>query len=154
MSLPVLIVLHQEHSTPGRVGNALRSRGFPLDIRRPRFDEPLPDTLENHAGAVIFGGPQSANDKDDFIRREIDWLKVPLKEKKPFLGICLGAQMLARQLGAKVLAAPAWPRRGRLLPDPPDIGGPRALQGLARSCLPVAPRGLRAAARRGVAGGG
>ena len=62
--------------------------------------------LENHAGAVIFGGPQSANDKDDFIRREIDWLKVPLKEKKPYLGICLGAQMLARQLGAKVQPHP------------------------------------------------
>ena len=102
MSLPVLIVLHQEHSTPGRVGNALEIRGFTLDIRRPRFDEPLPETLENHAGAVIFGGPQSANDKEDFIRCEIDWLGVPLKEKKPFLGICLGAQMLARQLGAKV----------------------------------------------------
>jgi hypothetical protein len=38
MSQPVLIVLHQEHSTPGRIGNALRSRGYTLDIRRPRFD--------------------------------------------------------------------------------------------------------------------
>ena len=106
MMLPVLIVLHQEHSTPGRIGNALRSRGFTLDIRRPRFDDPLPETLENHSGAVIFGGPQSANDKDDFIRREIDWLQVPLREKKPYLGICLGAQMLARQLGAKVYPHP------------------------------------------------
>jgi GMP synthase (glutamine-hydrolysing) len=33
---PVLIVLHQETSTPGRVGNALRALGYPLDIRRPR----------------------------------------------------------------------------------------------------------------------
>jgi GMP synthase (glutamine-hydrolysing) len=106
MSQPVLIVLHQEHSTPGRVGNALRSRGYTLDIRRPRFDEPLPETLEHHAGAVIFGGPQSANDKDAFIRREIDWLNVPLKEGKPYLGICLGAQMLARHLGAKVYPHP------------------------------------------------
>ena len=32
--LPVLIVLHQETSTPGRVGNALRALGHPLDIRR------------------------------------------------------------------------------------------------------------------------
>jgi GMP synthase (glutamine-hydrolysing) len=39
-SLPVLIVLHQETSTPGRVGNALRALGFPLDIRRPRFGDP------------------------------------------------------------------------------------------------------------------
>ena len=106
MNLPVLIVLHQEHSTPGRIGHALRSRGYPLDIRRPRFDEPLPETLEQHAGAVIFGGPQSANDQDDFIRREIDWLKVPLNERKPLLGICLGAQMLARQLGARVYKHP------------------------------------------------
>jgi len=101
-SLPVLIVLHQETSTPGRVGNALRALGYPLDIRRPRFGDPLPDTLERHAGAVIFGGPMSANDPDDYVRREIDWIEIPLREQRPFLGICLGAQMLAKQLGAQV----------------------------------------------------
>jgi GMP synthase (glutamine-hydrolysing) len=99
---PVLIVLHQETSTPGRVGNALRALGYPLDIRRPRFGDPLPETLELHAGAVIFGGPMSANDPDDYVRREIDWIEIPLREQRPFLGICLGAQMLAKQLGAAV----------------------------------------------------
>jgi GMP synthase (glutamine-hydrolysing) len=44
----------------------------------------------------------SANDSDDFIRREIDWIGVPLQEGKPFLGICLGAQMCAKHLGGKV----------------------------------------------------
>src|SRR3984957_21056274 len=73
---PVLIVLHQETSTPGRVGNVLRSLGHGLDIRRPRFGDPLPDTLEGHAGAVIFGGPMSANDPDDFVRHEIAWIAV------------------------------------------------------------------------------
>jgi GMP synthase (glutamine-hydrolysing) len=58
--------------------------------------------MSGHAGAIIFGGPQSANDQDDFIKREIDWIGVPLKENRPFLGICLGAQMMARHLGAKV----------------------------------------------------
>jgi GMP synthase (glutamine-hydrolysing) len=106
MSLPVLIILHQEHSSPGRIGLELKKRGIPLDIRRPRFDDPLPKTLKDHAGAVIFGGPQSANDTDEFIRREIDWIRVPLKEKKPYLGICLGAQMLARHLGARVYKHP------------------------------------------------
>ena len=95
--LPVLIVLHQETSTPGRVGNALRALGHTLDIRRPRFGDPLPETLDLHAGAVIFGGPMSANDPDDYVRREIDWIEVPLREQRPFLGICLGAQMLAKQ---------------------------------------------------------
>ena len=62
---PVLIVLHQETSTPGRVGNVLRALGHGLDIRRPRFGDPLPETLEQHAGAIIFGGPMSANDPDE-----------------------------------------------------------------------------------------
>jgi len=99
---PVLVVLHQEHSTPGRVGNVLRALGHRLDIRRPSLGDGLPETLDDHAGAVIFGGPMSANDSDDYIRREIDWIEIPLREQRPFLGICLGAQMLAMQLGAKV----------------------------------------------------
>jgi GMP synthase (glutamine-hydrolysing) len=103
---PVLIVLHQESSTPGRVGNALRLLGHPLDVRRPRFGDPLPKTLDDHAGAVIFGGPMSANDPDDYVRREIDWIAVALREDRPFLGICLGAQMLASHLGAKVAPHP------------------------------------------------
>jgi GMP synthase (glutamine-hydrolysing) len=103
---PVLVILHQETSSPGRVGNALRALGHTLDIRRPRFGDPLPDTLDAHAGAMIFGGPMSANDPDEYVRREIDWIEVPLREQRPFLGICLGAQMLAIQLGAKVAPHP------------------------------------------------
>jgi GMP synthase (glutamine-hydrolysing) len=103
---PVLIVLHQEHSTPGRVGHCLQRLGYDLDVRRPRFGDPLPETLGDHAAAVIFGGPMSVNDDDDFIRREIDWIAVPLKENKPFLGICLGAQMCARALGGRVSVHP------------------------------------------------
>ncbi|WP_438751489.1 glutamine amidotransferase [Pararhizobium sp. O133] len=99
---PVLIILHQERSSPGRVGQILLEKGFSLDIRRPVLGDPLPRTLEKHAGAIVFGGPMSANDDEDYIRREIDWLSVPLSENKPFLGICLGAQMLVRHLGGLV----------------------------------------------------
>jgi GMP synthase (glutamine-hydrolysing) len=99
---PVLIVLHQTSSTPGRVGQALTARGYPLDIRKPRHGDPLPETLAEHAGAIIFGGPMSANDTDEAVRREIDWLAVPLKERAPYIGICLGAQMLAHHLGSRV----------------------------------------------------
>ena len=99
----VLIVLHQEHSTPGRVGLVLRAMGARLDIRRPCLGEPLPKSLSGHDGAIVFGGPMCANDESlDWMRREIDWLAVPLAEDKPLLGLCLGAQMLARQLGARV----------------------------------------------------
>jgi GMP synthase (glutamine-hydrolysing) len=106
MRHPILIVLHQEHSTSGRVGYALKNLGYELDVRRPRFGDALPATMHEHAAAVIFGGPMSANDGDDFIRREIDWIAVPLRDDKPFLGICLGAQMCARALGGRVFLHP------------------------------------------------
>ncbi|QAY95314.1 glutamine amidotransferase [Methylovirgula ligni] len=102
----ILIVLHQERSSPGRFGCLLNGRGYELDIRRPRFGDPLPETLRDYTGAIMFGGPMSANDEHDWLRREIDWIDVPLSEDKPFLGICLGAQMLARHLGHRVYAHP------------------------------------------------
>ena len=73
-----------------------------LDIRRPSLGEPLPETLADRNGVVVFGGPIGANDALDWVRREINWLGVPLSEDKPILGLCLGAQMLARALGARV----------------------------------------------------
>jgi GMP synthase (glutamine-hydrolysing) len=97
---PILIILHQEHSTPGRVGMKLRERGYRLDIRRPPLGCALPETLDNHAGAVMFGGPMSAYDD------EPDWIGVPLREEKPFLGLCLGAQIMAKHLGAEVKPHP------------------------------------------------
>lgn len=106
MTAPVLIVLHQEQSTPGRVGHYFQAHGIALDVRRPRCGDPLPDTLAAHSGVVIFGGPMSVNDPDGYIRAEIEWIKVPLRESKPFLGICLGAQMLASHLGATVAVHP------------------------------------------------
>ena len=75
-----------------------------LDIRRPSLGEPLPETLADHDGVVVFGGPMGANDTPDWVRREINWLEVPLGEDKPIPGLCLGAQMLARALGAQVFS--------------------------------------------------
>jgi GMP synthase (glutamine-hydrolysing) len=103
---PILIILHQERSAAGRIGHLLTARGYTLDMRWPRFGHPLPDTMAHHAGAIVFGGPMSANDATEFIRQEIAWLAVPLRENKPVLGICLGAQMLVRQLGGRVACHP------------------------------------------------
>ncbi len=99
---PVLVILHRLESEPGSIGQYFRANGIPLDIRRPRFGDALPSSMDGHAGAVVFGGPMSANDPDCYIKKEIDWIGVPLTEKKPFLGICLGAQLLAKHLGGEV----------------------------------------------------
>jgi GMP synthase (glutamine-hydrolysing) len=99
---PILFIMHRLESEPGVIGQWARRSGFRIDIRRPRFGDPLPPRLDGYAGVVLFGGPMSANDPDEFIRREINWIAVPLAENKPFFGICLGAQMLAKHLGARV----------------------------------------------------
>jgi len=45
-------------------------------------------------------------DPEEFVKRETDWIGVPLKEDRPFLGICLGAQKLVRHLGGTVWQHP------------------------------------------------
>ena len=104
-------------TTRRRGASARRRRSaLALDIRRPSLGEPLPATLAEHAGVVVFGGPMSANDDLDWVPREIDWLGVPLREDKPLLGVCLGAQMLARQSGRPGLHLSRQAQRNRLLP--------------------------------------
>jgi GMP synthase (glutamine-hydrolysing) len=100
----ILIVVHQSTSDPGLIGQILGAWGYALDIRVTSQQDELPTTLDNHDAVVIFGGPMSANDDETlpFIRTELNWIPVALESGKPFLGICLGAQLLARVLGAVV----------------------------------------------------
>ena len=67
--MPVLVVLHSEDASPGRIGRILRELGAPLDIRRPCMGDPLPKTMCDHSGAVVFGGTMSVNDEKDWLRR-------------------------------------------------------------------------------------
>lgn len=100
----VAIVVHQEHSRPGRVGALLEARGYALHRLCPNLGCELPENLSGYAGVVIFGGPMSANDDGtmDGIRRELDWIPKVLDSGTPFLGLCLGAQLLTRALGGTV----------------------------------------------------
>jgi len=102
------MVVHQETSSPGLVGDLLRRAGYSLDLRCPAIGHPLPQSLEPYEAAVVFGGPMSANDDTTlpFIRTELDWITTLLDEGKPYLGICLGAQLLARVLGSQVSPHP------------------------------------------------
>lgn len=102
----IAVVLHQAGSSPGRVGQWLERNGYSLDIRKPPLGDPLPVDLSHYAGAVVFGGPMSANDDETYVHQEIDWCAHCLKQEVPFLGICLGAQMLVRALGGNVTAHP------------------------------------------------
>ena len=88
MSKKALIIVHQRRSSTGDVGIKLKQRGYKLDVRRPSLGESLPDNMQEHDLAVIYGGPMSANDNVEFIKKEIDWIDIALDSNKPFLGIC------------------------------------------------------------------
>jgi GMP synthase (glutamine-hydrolysing) len=100
--LPVLVIGHHAGANPSHVGRWLMDQGFELDIRIPRLGGLLPETMEGHSGVLIFGGPMSATEPEDYMKQEVEWLSVPLEEEKPIFGICLGAQMLAVHLGGEV----------------------------------------------------
>lgn len=130
----ILMIVHQESSDPGRIGEQLRARGYHLDIRRPCLGQELPADMSGHDGCVVFGGPMSANDDHlEFIRKEIDFIPKAVASGKPYLGVCLGAQLLARAGGATVAphedgwheigyyAVKPTPKGRDLFPDPLHI---------------------------------
>lgn len=121
----ILLIIHQQTSDPGGVGRILQARGYELDIRCPSIQDELPATMDNHDAAVIFGGPMSANDSETlpFIRTELDWIPTALDSGKPFLGICLGAQLLARVLGATVAPRPDGLAEIGYFPLEPTLAG-------------------------------
>ena len=98
----VLFILHQKTSVPGDIGNKFAYRGYHIEMCRPPLGDNLPINLINYSAIVVFGAPGSINDDDEFIQKEINWLKKVIESKVPFLGICFGAQLLAKYLGSEV----------------------------------------------------
>ncbi|TSH73109.1 glutamine amidotransferase [Acinetobacter sp. RF15A] len=84
---------------------------YQLGLRVRYFEAGVDDLRQayEHSGlTVILGGPIGVYDTEDypFLHQEIDLLKVRLKKNLPTLGICLGAQLIAHALGARVYAGP------------------------------------------------
>jgi len=64
--------------------------------------DPAPPSLEGAAGLIFMGGPMSANDDLPYIRQEVRLIQEAAARGMPVLGVCLGAQLIARALGARV----------------------------------------------------
>jgi GMP synthase (glutamine-hydrolysing) len=109
----------------GRCARELRKRGYRLDYCYPLSGQPLPSEMVGYGGVIVFGGPMSANDdgKRPGIREQLDWIPQALDAGQPFLGICLGAQLLARVLGAKVQPHPSGLAEIGYFPVKPTVAG-------------------------------
>jgi GMP synthase (glutamine-hydrolysing) len=104
MKNKVICVVHGEESNTGRIGRVVREKGFEEVRCCVKMGDTLPEKFDDIAGAVVFGGPMSANDDNtlDFLAKELRWIDKVMAADVPFLGVCLGAQMLARTMGATV----------------------------------------------------
>lgn len=103
----ILCIVHQRFSYPGRLGRLFMERGYLLDVRCPQLGQALPKTPDSYVATLMFGGPMSANDEHlPGIATELRWLEQNMNSSTPFVGVCLGAQILARVLGASVALHP------------------------------------------------
>jgi GMP synthase (glutamine-hydrolysing) len=123
---PILLAIqHVPWEGPHRILDACG--GLDVHTVKPLAGQALPDH-DQVAGAVVMGGPMNVDEVDVHpqLASEREWLAEALHREMPVLGVCLGAQLLARALGAEVRAGEG-PELGYapveiLEPDDPILG--------------------------------
>ncbi|MZD09233.1 type 1 glutamine amidotransferase [Streptomyces sp. SID5785] len=118
----VVVVQNTQGGGPGRVGTWLRAAGADVEVVRPFDGDALPESLDGRALLVLGGGFMPDDDA------RAPWLpgtrrlaREALDGGTPYLGICLGGQLLAQVAGGAVRAAHGSPELGstpiRLRPE-------------------------------------
>ena len=99
-----LVITHVSFEDLGSFEAVLVESGFELDYVKAGTDIMSDSEVVGADLLIVMGGPISANDVDDypFLQQEIDLLRMRMSLNKPTLGICLGAQLIARAAGATV----------------------------------------------------
>jgi GMP synthase-like glutamine amidotransferase len=104
--MKVLAFRHVPFEGAGRIATVLAQRHIQLDYADLYIPvAPVPD-IAAYAGLIFLGGPMSANDDLPYLRQEMEWMVQATARHRPVLGICLGAQLLARSLGARIYRNP------------------------------------------------
>src|SRR4029077_21161117 len=102
----LLVLQHVPHEILGTLNPLLKRAGFRIRyVNFGRYPDAQP-SLDGYDGLVVLGGPMSAYDDTRLphLRTEMKLIEAALQRNLPILGICLGAQLIARSLGARVFA--------------------------------------------------
>jgi GMP synthase (glutamine-hydrolysing) len=104
----VLAVIHGDRVRAGVFGEVVEARGHRLDEWSLAWDTPLPQPLDSYGAVLVFGGAMHADqdDRHPWLREENLFLERLLMLHMPVLGVCLGAQLLAKAALAPVYRAP------------------------------------------------
>jgi GMP synthase-like glutamine amidotransferase len=105
--LSVCAIEHAPFEGVGCIGDWARERGHRLNSVLVYNNEPLPK-LDNLDWLVVMGGPMSIYDEQQFpwLKKEKTFIKNAIEARKTIIGICLGSQLVADVLGAKVYKNP------------------------------------------------
>lgn len=103
----VSALIHAPFEGLGAIHTWLQKGGYRLKEFRPYRGEELPD-VDDFDWLLVMGGPQDgkALEKYPYLRSEVNLISRALAHHKLILGICLGAQLIAESLGAKIEASP------------------------------------------------
>lgn len=118
--MAIIVFQHAESEHPGRLGDELRRLGVRLDIRRldlpagpgSQGNRHVPPDFDEVEGVISLGGPMMVSDHLPWMQTEMDFLAEAHRRQVPLVGVCLGAQLIAKALGGEVSALasgkPEW----------------------------------------------
>ena len=127
MSSPSILVVHHALGIDTEVelgvfADVLREERFSYEGVDAPSDTDVSLTMRGHAGLIVMGGTMSVYEQEQlpYLTREMRLIRQCLADNIPVLGICLGAQLLAAALGARVSGSPrrevGW-REVRMMPE-------------------------------------
>ncbi len=102
----ILVLQHVPHEGLGTLAPLLAARGIGTTTFNLIDHPQISPAYKTYDGLIVLGGPMSANDSQPGILKEIKIVEHFIKCNKPTLGICLGSQLIAKALGAKVKKNP------------------------------------------------
>lgn len=99
----VLVVQNYDNTGLGQVGTALKEARADIDLRKPYLGESLPADAAGHDALVVLGGEQNAlaDEACPYFPHLLALLRDFARRDRAVLGICLGAQLVARAFGAE-----------------------------------------------------
>jgi GMP synthase (glutamine-hydrolysing) len=100
----VIVFQHVPHEDLGVLGPLLHEAGLKTDTIRFWSAPDAKPTLSHYRGLIVLGGPMGVYDADKYshLATEATLIQRAAKANLPVLGICLGAQLIAHALGARV----------------------------------------------------
>ena len=104
---PVLVLQHLNNDGPAYLATWLRAQGLPFEVFNTEAGQAFPSTVQGYRALAVLGGEISANDDLDSLRQAERLILLAMDGDTPVLGHCLGGQLMARALGARVVPSPA-----------------------------------------------